>query len=603
MTTATQTPAAPKWDLDSIFQGGSASTEFKQFRGDVKNELMRAATSLASLPKTLDPANSVAWTEFVLSLQSLYENTELIVSFSHCLVSENVTDNEAQAQHSESDTYVSDVLKLKSGFEQFALAQNDADWEKFVSSEKLKSVKFFLDEVRHLAKQKLPLEQESLVLELSVNGYHAWNRLYDKMAGELKAEFVEDDSVSTLSIGQLASKMSDPKRDIRKQAFDKTTEAWESRADLAAMTLNSLAGFRLSMYKSRKWKSVVYEPLTLARLEEKSLDAMWRVISRESARLKPYIEAKKKLLKIDKFSWWDEFAPCGAANKSYSYDDASKFIINNVGGFSPHFSDYCRTAIERRWIEAEDRPNKAGGGYCTGLGPRKESRIFMTYAGNYENLLTLAHELGHAYHSYVLNNHQYFATQYPMTLAETASIFSEMLVTDAALEASENKDEKLMLLDQKIQQAYVFFCNLQSRYLFERSFYEERSAGIVGRDRLCELMIAAQKKAYGDLLDPSGYHPYFWCSKLHFYISDVPFYNFPYTFGFLFAGGVYDRAKKGGRTFAEKYQALLADTGSMTTEEVAQKHLGVDLTSDSFWTDAVNRSLADIPQFVELASE
>ncbi|MFZ5979272.1 MAG: oligoendopeptidase, partial [Candidatus Zixiibacteriota bacterium] len=150
---------------------------------------------------------------------------------------------------------------------------------------------------------------------------------------------------------------------------------------------------------------------------------------------------------------------------------------------------------------------------------------------------------------------------------------------------------------------YIMFTDIHCRYLFDSAFYKERPNGIVDRNRLSEMMVAAQKKAFAGLLDDSGYHPLFWCTKLHFFITDQPFYNFPYTFGFLFAGGVYDRAKKEGAAFADKYQALLADTGSMTTEDLAQKHLGIDLTKEDFWVAAVNRSLADVDGFVKLASD
>jgi oligoendopeptidase F len=176
-------------------------------------------------------------------------------------------------------------------------------------------------------------------------------------------------------------------------------------------------------------------------------------------------------------------------------------------------------------------------------------------------------------------------------------------VTDAALQQSTDPQERLMLLDQKLQQPYVLFCDIYSRYIFERSLYEERAKGTVQKARLSELMVAAQKRAYANMLDEDGYHPLFWCSKLHFYISDYPFYNYPYTFGYLFAGGVYDRAKKEGAGFADKYRDLLADTGSMSTDEVAKKHLDVDLSGKQFWNDAVGRSLADIDEFVKLADD
>lgn len=601
MATTTTIPAAPTWDLESVFSGGSKSVDFENFRDKIKQDLAVLATKLQSLPKVLDSSTLGAWKDFILSLQQLYENAELLTSFAHCLVSQNMEDAEAHKLESEGDTIVAEIQKLKVGLEALSLTQKGSEWKLLLSQPEVEPISTFLDEMRELARRKMPLELESLALDLSVNGYHAWNRFYDKMAGELRVTFEEADRAETLSLGQLATKMSDPDRNVRHQAFRKMTGAWESRAELAAMNLNALAGYRLTLYKNRKWDNDLFEPLWLQRLQQGTLDSMWRVIAKETHRLKPYIDAKKRILGIDKFSWWDEFAPVGGSDTTYSYDEAADFVVQKTKPFSAHLSNFFSHAIKNNWVEAEDRPGKAGGAYCTGLGPKKESRVFMTYAGTYENLLTLAHELGHAYHGWVLKEKPYFATLYPMTLAETASIISELIVTDAALREATERNERLMLLDQKLQQSYVFFCDLHCRYIFERSFYQERAQGMVTRERLCELMIDAQRKAYGDLLDPSGFHPYFWCSKLHFYISELPFYNFPYTFGYLFAVGVYDRARKEGAAFADKYRALLSDSGSMSTEAVAKKHLGVDLTGETFWEDAVALATADAAEFVKLS--
>lgn len=601
MTTATKIPPAPTWDLESIFPGEGKSKQFKDFRLKVKTDLDDAASMLKDLPESIDEQSLKTWVNFVLKLQSLNENIELVLSFATCLTSQDVDDAGAHAIVSEGDSYRAEWDKLRAGLEARSLKVADKQWEWLVTAPETKEIAFYLNELRTIAKNKMPIELESLALELAVNGYHAWNRLYDKMAGDLRVDFEEEGKTTTISLGQLATKMSSPGREVRGRAFQKLTEAWESRAVLAAMALNAQAGFRLSLYGGRGWKSPMYEPLTMARMQEDTLETMWRVIERETSRLKPYIKAKKKLLGIDKFSWFDQFAPCGKMDRLYSFEEAGQFILDNVKPFSTHLADFVRMALDKRWVEAEDRGGKAGGGYCTGTGPLRQSRIFMTYAGTFENLLTLAHELGHAYHSWVLKNKPFFATEYPMNLGETASIFSETLVIDAALEQATDPQEKLMLLDQKLQAAYTMFTDIRSRFLFDKAFYAERRNGIVQKDRLNEIMIDVQKRAFAGMLDESGYHPLFWCSKLHFYLTDMPFYNFPYTFGFLFSSGVYDRAKKEGPAFAEKYRALLADTGSMTTEDVARKHLGVDLTQEDFWVNAVNQQLAEVDAFVELA--
>ncbi len=601
MTTDTKILASPVWNMDSIFEGGMAGDAFHKYRSSVKERLVKSASSLEELPTVLNNDTQKAWTEYILDWQQLCEDVLTIASFASCLASADVNDSVAIAGMAEGDALYAEWEKLKTTLESLAAEQPDDEWNKLVTTGRLNEIRFYLNEMREHASRKMSPEMEGLALDLAVDGYHGWGRIYSKMSGSLKAIVSSNGDTESMSVGQLATKMADPDREVRKEAFEKIQETWGSNADLSAMTLNSLAGFRMALYKRRGWDNILQEPLSIARLSEKTLDAMWRVITRETHKLAPYIDAKKKLLGIDKYRWYDEFAPCGKADKLFTFDEASEFVIKQTGAFSKDIAGYCRMAIDKGWVEAEDRGGKRDGAFCSSFGPGRQSRIFMTYAGSYDQMMTLAHELGHGYHQHVLSKTEYLATNYPMTVAETASIFNEMLVTDAALTECDDPQEKLMLLDQQLQQPYVFFCDVHSRFLFEKKFYAERPNGMVSKDRLCELMVEAQKEAFGSLLDESGHNPLFWTTKLHFHITDTPFYNFPYVFGYLFAGGVYDRAKKEGPAFADKYRALLLDSGSMSSEDVAMKHLGVDLTGESFWEDAVARSLSSVDEFVKLA--
>ncbi len=597
----TRIPPAPTWDLETIFAGGAASPEYKAQREQIKTDLGKATELMKALPGDITESTVDKWVEVILRIQSIADEIDLASSFAGCLTAQDVSDSAAAAIESECDVRASEWKKLRTELEARAREVSDEQWKTLLDHPQVSEIRFFVDEVRKHAADKMPLALESLALDLGVNGYDAWNRLYDKMAGDLRVDFEVDGTTRKLSMGQIATKMSDTNREVRRRAFEAMSEGWSRREDLAGMALNSLAGFRLTLYKRRGWDNPVHESLMENRTQQASVDAMWKVVRELTPRLRPFIEAKKKLLGIDRFTWYDEFAPVGAADKLMSFDEAGKFVVAQARTFSGDMAEFMQMALDKRWIEGEDRAGKAGGGFCTSFGPRKQSRIFMTYGGSFENMLTLAHELGHAYHGWVLKDKPPFASWYPMNLAETASIFSETLIVDAALTQADDRDLKLMLLEQKLQAAYVMFCDLHTRYLFEREFYAERREGVVPTKRLKELMVSAQKRAFGGMLDESGYHPLFWASKLHFYLSQQPFYNWPYTFGFLFAGGVYDRARQEGPGFADKYAALLADTGSMSVEDVARKHLDVDLTSEDFWTDAVNRAVADVDEFVKLA--
>jgi pepF/M3 family oligoendopeptidase len=597
----TKIPPAPRWDLEPIFPGGSGSPEFRAHMDGLKADFEKTEKLQESLPDKIATDNVSPWADFVVALQKLFDDYELAGSFAGCLVAADVDDDVALAQDAECDLMYSRWRKLKTALEARSLKQSDEQWQILLDEPRLSGVTFFLNELKEIAASKLSLELETLALELGVNGYDGWQRLYDKMAGDIKVDFEVDGKTEKMSIGQVAAKMSDNDRDVRRRAFAAISEGWSRRENLAALALNSIAGFRWTMYDKRGWTSPLHESLVMNRIQQETLDAMWSVIRRETHRFRGYIDTKKRLLGIDKFTWYDQMAPVGKSDTLMSFDDAGKFVVEQARGFSTHMADFMQEALEKRWIEGEDRPGKRGGGFCTGFGPRQQSRIFMTYSGTFENMLTLAHELGHAYHGRVLKDHPPFAADYPMNLAETASIFAETLVVDAAYKRETDPQTKLMLIEQKLQSAFGLFCDIHCRYLFEKEFYMERRNGIISADRLKEMMTSAQERTFPDLLDEGGFNPLFWASKLHFYIANQPFYNWPYTFGYLFAGGVYDRAQKEGTTFADKYRDLLADTGRMTTEEVASKHLGVDLTKEDFWIDAVNRSMADIDEFIKLA--
>ncbi len=601
MTSSQKLPPAPNWDLDSIFPGGSSSTEYAAYRAAAREKLVSLSAALTVLPKSIDNTSLAAWATFILDFQKIVEELTLIRAFAGCLMAQNVNDAPAFKIAAEADGLMAEWEKTKAGIESLSTAQSDSGWQLLVSHPQITPISFFLNELRDNARSKMPVEKEALALDLAIDGYHAWNRLYEKMVGDLAVDFEHKGEKRRMSLGQLASIMDDSDRSVRQRAFEKINEAWEPQVELAAMALNAQAGFRLALYRNRKWQSPVYEPLVLNRLSQESLDAMWDVVARNVSRLKPYIETKRRLLGIDKWRWYDEFVLCGQSETVMPFEQAADFVVEQLSRFSPELGDFCRMAVQKRWVEAEDRSGKRAGAFCTLMGPLRQSRVFMTYAGTTDNLFTLAHELGHAYHSFTLKDKPFFAAIYPMGLAETASIFNELVTNDSALAVATDPEEKLKLVDQTLQNAYIFFCDLRSRYLFDTAFYAERTKGVVARERLDELMLQAQRTAFGDLLDESGLHKRFWCTKQHFFMTRSPFYNFPYTVGYLFSNGVYDCAVREGKAFAGRYRALLADTGSMTTEMVAKKHIGVDLTKEPFWQSAVDRTLSRMDEFLKAA--
>ena len=597
----TEDSANLRWDMDVFFPGGSKSKQYENYRQAISADLERAAQAISQLPLDIEGGAAQAWRDLMALIEDLDMRLHHAGSFAFCLSAQDVNDEHAMVIIQELSSMEAEIETIKTGVEELAISLEDDAWEKLLADDRLEDAVFYWGERRRKARLKMEPKMEKLATKLAVDGYHAWNRLYSKIAGDLSTEFEEDGETKTLSMGQLANKMSSPDREIRRQAFEKMEACWKSKDALAAMELNSIAGFRLSLYEARGWESPVFEPFMLSRVKPETIDAMWKAIAGGLDRIADYVEAKKKLLGIDEFRWYDQNAPVGEVNKTYSYEEASDFVVKHLSGFSKELGDFARMAINDRWVEAEDRSGKAAGGFCTGFPAAKQSRIFMTYSGNYNEMMTLAHELGHAYHSWVFRDVGYYGRHYTMALAETASTFNEMLVTDAALGEAGEASEKLSLLDSKVNEHFTMFCNIRARYLFDLMFHDERKRGPVPKDRLNDLMVKAQKEAFGNILADDGYHAMFWASKLHFSETGVPFYNFPYTFGHLFASGIYARAREEGPAFADGYRALLVDTGRMTCEDVARKNLGVDLSADRFWNDAVGKALEEVDMFLKLA--
>jgi oligoendopeptidase F len=583
------------WDLESIFAGGSQSATLMEHLGSAEQGLVALKAKLeAPAPAAGTPEGRDFWHSVLEEAQRLGEMTVQGGAFVGCLNSQDVKDREARV-------LIGRTTELYAGLQAvFALADDgllrmsDADFAALLGDERIAPLAFNLRERRDLAKKKMNTERELLANDLSIDGYHGWSRLYDTIVGRMTIKVGEEE----LSVGQASNKLYEADRELRKEVFTKWEEAWGKEAELCAAALNNLAGYRLNLYKHRGWESFLQEPLAINRMSKATLDAMWEAVGTAKAALAKYYERKAKLLGFEATNWYDLYAPLSGASRKMSYEDAADFIVEQFGRFSPQMAEFARRAFDHAWIEVEDRPGKAPGGYCTSLPLQKESRIFMTYSGDVGGVRTLAHELGHAFHSYVMRNLPPLTQEYAMNVAETASTFAEMLINAAAIANAQSKEEKLALLDAKIGDSAAYLMNIHARFLFETRFYEARQKGMVSIDRLNEMMETAQKEAYAGAL--GLYHPHFWASKLHFYATDVPFYNFPYTFGYLFSAGIYARAKEEGPAFEQKYIDLLCDTGRMTVEDLAARHLGVDLTKPDFWLTGVQNAINDVEEFLAL---
>ncbi|MBW7476542.1 M3 family oligoendopeptidase [Paenibacillus oenotherae] len=590
-----------KWDLDVFYEGGSGSPAFRNelqtMEADIESLSADLGEAAASEAGGTDRGGKLSeWTNIVQSVLLRLRQSESFVS---CLLAQQVKDTAALGLNDKVKTLSAKFNGVLTSYDEQLLLTEDEVWRDWLKRDEIAPVAFTLNERRDGAKEKLAPAQEALASELAVDGYHGWGDLYNTIVSRARFEAVEPDgSRKVLSAGQMHNRLSSSDRSIREASFQEWEREWGEQAELCGEALNRLAGFRLKLYDRRGWSFVLKEPLAMNRMSEATLHAMWSAVNEGKSDLVRYMERKAKLLGVPKLDWHDVEAPIGSASRTVPYDEAAAFILDRFRVFSPDLSDFSEVAFREGWIEAEDRGGKRPGGFCTAFPKSGQTRIFMTYSGTASNISTLAHELGHAYHQHVMNDLPPLAQEYAMNVAETASTFAELIVADSALQAAVDDNERLALLEDKIQRSTAFFMNIHARFLFETRFYDQRRQGVVSHEELSKLMEEAQQEAFCGMVDEL--HPHFWASKLHFYLTDVPFYNFPYTFGYLFSSGIYAVAQQEGASFAERYVALLRDTGRMTVEELASKHLGVRLDEPDFWRGAVALTKADVDTFLEL---
>ncbi|MCP2036634.1 pepF/M3 family oligoendopeptidase [Planomicrobium sp. HSC-17F08] len=588
------------WDLEVLFPGGSNSKELRLHIEKTSSDLAELEVLAENFKVPASEKDEASIVEMLEKVKGIMQQLNQAGSFIGCLQAQNTEDKKAAILQSEDAVLNARFQTALQAIQQQLAKTEENVWLALLESEPLKEFGFVLNEWREEANMLLSEKEENIITSLSTDGYHGWSQLYDMLVGDIKINMNIGGEEKVLSVGQANNLSSDPDAAIRQQSYEKLEAAWTDKEEFFAKTLNSIAGFRLEVYKKRGWDSVLQEPLHINRMKQETLDAMWGAISKNKQPFVDYLNKKGEMLGKDGLDWFDVDAPVTESTQQYAYQEGAEFILEHFGKFGPELQKFAVQAFEKGWIEAEDRPNKRPGGFCTSLPMTEESRIFMTYSGSMSNVATLAHELGHAFHSHAMQPVHPLNRSYAMNVAETASTFAEMIVADAAVKNAQSKEEKLALLEDKLQRSVAFFMNIHSRFLFETRFYEERKNGVVSAERLNELMEEAQQEGFAGGLKST--HPHFWASKLHFYITDVPFYNFPYTFGYLFSLSIYAKALEEGSQFEEKYMALLRDTAIMTAEDLAMKHLGEDITQQAFWEKGIALCVKDAEDFNALVS-
>ena len=551
----------PKWDLESIYP----SVTSPLFEDDI-NAIYQKAEELKS--KSADKNSSI------LSILSLYDEMADIVenvgSYVYTSFSVNTTDRDvlaAMGKAEKAQTVASDASTVMVHY----LSQRTDEF----SSPELEPYALFLKEVKTEAEHMMSLEEEALANEMLQVSASAWSRLQESVTAYIH------DGDKTLT--QLRGLAMDSDRSVRKDAYEREVKILADNKTAIAAALNGVKGTALLLEKRRGWKDPLDRSCNTARISRKALSALIEALEESLPIFRDYLKTKAKLLGLERLEWYDMFAPVGDASMSFTFEEAKALIIDAYSSFSPEVGEFIKNASDSHWVDPEAHEGKIGGAYDIFFPKKKESRVMMNWEGTYDSVSTLAHELGHAYHDSVVKNYPSSQRSYPMTLAETASIFGETVIFQEVLKKAD-KDQQLSLIEAYVHGACQVCVDILSRFYFERSAFEARKDGEVTADDFSAMMLKAQEDTYGDGLGVK--HQYMWAVKGHYYNEGFSFYNYPYAFGQLFALGLF-ASKDSVPDFPKHYKEVLSMTGRFEAKEVAAA-AGCDIEDKEFWKKGIS---------------
>lgn len=590
-----------QWDLTSYFPAFNGP-EMLAFKKKLAADIAALQKKAAKLPP-LSARTANDWERLLLTAEETGMRLGHIFSYVGCLEAAHADRDEYAAESARLDGLAAEYSKFAVDILRAFKDVPDKFFAAFVKRERLKDIAYSLKRTREQARRTMSPAEEKLSADLAVDGFQSWERLYNKISSKLSFEMRwPDGKVETLPISRWRALMGDADRKVGRAAFEGGNKAWATIEEPCAAALNALAGTRFVLNKRRGIKHFLDKSLFGAGIKRSTLDAMYEAVQRNLEPVRDILRVKAGAMNRKGIAFFEREAPLPLKDaRKYTWEEGSAKVQDAFSRVYPALGDFYRDFVAKRHLESEARGGKRPGAFCTGSHYIKEGRVYMTFNGTLGDVNTLAHEMGHAWHGHLLRDMRDWATEYPMTLAETASIFGEHLLAEGIQgDPGVPEAQKLIMLDEYLGGAAITILDITVRFRFEKAFHEERQKGEVSVARLKELMVAAQKEVFGDALEPGGEDPLFWASKLHFYMAGVSFYNYPYTFGFLMARTLFTKFKAEGPAFLPKYEAFLRLTGSDTAEGVARRSLGADIGKPEFWETAIKSLSGELAQYRKL---
>ena len=579
-----------EWSLDILYKG----YDDPGFEADEK-ALVALIEEFSDFAQKLEGEPKEVLKKAIVLNQKLIEKASDLFSFASLSQSVNTSDIKAASILGRLSSRMSALAAPRT-----ALVKYIADLEDLSSvidsDPLLKEHEFYLSQIRESAKYTLSAEVEKVISLYEISGSSAWSDLQSYLTSVVPVEY----EGKTTNLSDIRNLAYDADPAVRKSAYEAELKSYERIKDAIAFSLNSIKLEVLRHCELRGYESPLDETLKNAHMKKETLDALISAMEEYLPKFWEYLKAKAKLLGYENgLPFYELFAPLEGNDKQYSTQDARDYLVDLFSTFDKEETEMIARAFDEAWIDFYPHEGKVGGAFCAELNNAKQSRILTNFGGQLGDVITLAHELGHAFHNYCLKDNSLLNRDVSMPVAETASTFNEVVAMNAAISMEKDPIARRALIENQLQDATQIICDIYSRYLFETSVFENRNSEFMFADRLCELMLEAQKKAYGDGLDQDKLHPYMWCCKSHYYSGHLSFYNFPYAFGGLFARGLYAKYLKEGESFVPLYKKLLKATGTTSVEGAAEV-AGIDLTDKEFWRASLQILADEIDEFISL---
>ena len=530
------------WNLDPIYKG----FDDPQFAADMAT-LKEAVAGMNAFVQSLE---TIAPIEGLRRGIALEESTSQLVSklagYANLRQSTHGRDPEPGSYMGQIMGIVSGTAGPRAAFHSWAASLPDL-MELVANDEDLKDYTYMFSNMKENSLHLLPGMGEEISAKLEMSGGDAWSDLQGYLTSTVPVTY----RGTTTNLSAIRNLAYDPDPQVRKDAFEAELACYDRIKDSVAFALNSIKLETISQCQLRVYASPLAKTLKNSHMEQATLDAMFAAMDEYAPKFWQYLKAKAKALGHENgLPWYDLFAPMGNASTKFTTEDARNYLVEQFSGFDQELADMVAEAFDNAWIDFYPRDGKRGGAFCAGVRSIGESRILTNFDGMFTDVVTLAHELGHAFHNQCIRDHRPLNQGYSMPVAETASTFNECVVMASAIGKAADTDEKLALIESQLQDATQIICDIYSRFRFEKKVFDNREQKFMNADTLCDYMTEAQKLSYGDGLDHSCLHPYMWVCKSHYY--GPTYYNFPYAFGGLFARGLYAQYEKEGAAFVPK---------------------------------------------------